>query len=220
MRAQIAAAALVLAIAIPVCAQRTRGFAPRTGATISVRPGGRVAFRGGFAIGHNPGFRVFIGPRVFHHPRHFAVFPFGYPYAFSYAPYPFYPPLGYYDYGYANYAPPASYLPEHDTGVNNEIYQLRAEVDQLRQEQMVREQRTAAALAPPPAPVAPERLPTIILVFRDGRREEIRAYAISGTTLWILTEQRARKVPLADLDLAATADVNDERGVPFRLPAQ
>jgi len=56
------------------------------------------------------------------------------------------------------------------------------------------------------------------LVFRDKRTEEIENYAIMGQTLWVLTEQRARKIPLADLDIAATQKANENRGIEFQIP--
>ncbi len=39
-----------------------------------------------------------------------------------------------------------------------------------------------------------------------------------GHTLWIFNQDRAKKVPLAELDLPATAKVNDDRGVDFSIP--
>jgi hypothetical protein len=54
-----------------------------------------------------------------------------------------------------------------------------------------------------------------VLVFRDGHRIDVRDYAIAGDTLWILTEQRATKVPLSDLDLDETVKVNQEHGIRF-----
>jgi hypothetical protein len=57
-----------------------------------------------------------------------------------------------------------------------------------------------------------------VLVFRDQRKEEIQNYAIVGQTLWIFTPQRKEKIPLAEIDLAASAKANEDRGVEFRLP--
>lgn len=68
--------------------------------------------------------------------------------------------------------------------------------------------------ADPPSPM----IPPTILVFRDQHQQEIQNYAIVGQTLWNFTSQRTRKIPLADLDLAATQKANDDRGVTFRLP--
>jgi hypothetical protein len=62
-------------------------------------------------------------------------------------------------------------------------------------------------------------IPPTVLVFRDQHREEIRNYAIVGETLWNFTGQRTKKIPLSDLDLAATVKANDDRGVTFTVPA-
>ena len=59
-----------------------------------------------------------------------------------------------------------------------------------------------------------------MLVFRDHHSEEIDNYAIVGKTLWVFTEQRARKIPIADLNVPATTKANEDRGIEFRLPGQ
>src|SRR5580692_6005845 len=71
----------------------------------------------------------------------------------------------------------------------------------------------AAAETPPPPPQ-----PTV-LVFKDGRKLEVGNYAILGQTIFDLTPGHARKIALADLDLEATRQQNDDRGVTFQLPA-
>ena len=60
--------------------------------------------------------------------------------------------------------------------------------------------------------------PPTVLVFRDKREQEVQNYAIVGRTLWNFAHQRTQKIPLSDLDLAATAKANDDRGVDFRVP--
>jgi hypothetical protein len=60
-------------------------------------------------------------------------------------------------------------------------------------------------------------LPPTVLVYRDQRRQEVTNYAIVGQTLWAFAPQR-QKIPLSDLDLAATTKANDDRGVSFRVP--
>ena len=62
-------------------------------------------------------------------------------------------------------------------------------------------------------------LPATVLVFRDQRKQEVQNYAIVGQTLWTFAPQRTQKIPLAELDLQATAKANDERGVDFRMPS-
>ena len=82
-----------------------------------------------------------------------------------------------------------------------EVGRLTSEIEQLRREQALREQ--ARQVPPHPSPSVEENMPTI-LVFRDGHRSEVRNYAIVGKTLWAFTEQRARKIPVSDLDVEAT----------------
>lgn len=60
--------------------------------------------------------------------------------------------------------------------------------------------------------------PATVLVFRDQHQQEVRNYAIAGGTLWVFSEQAAKKVPLSELDLAATTKANNERGVEFQVP--
>jgi len=47
---------------------------------------------------------------------------------------------------------------------------------------------------------------------------EVGNYAIQGTTLFDLTSGHPRKIAIADLDLEATRQQNDDRGVVFQLP--
>jgi hypothetical protein len=75
---------------------------------------------------------------------------------------------------------------------------------------------TAAAV---PAEVPPEPSTPTVLVFKDGHQLEVENYAIVGTTLYDLTEGHRRRVALGDLDLTATSQQNDDRGIDFHLPA-
>jgi hypothetical protein len=97
----------------------------------------------------------------------------------------------------------------------SEVDRLRGEIEQLRAEEQSHEETRQSASQPRPAE---EKTATTILVFRDGRRSEIQNYAIVGQTLWMLTEQRARRVPISDLDVEATRKLNADRGVEFRTP--
>lgn len=63
----------------------------------------------------------------------------------------------------------------------------------------------------------PPQEPTL-LIFKDGRNLEVGNYAIIGQTLFDLTPGHTRKVALADLDLEATRQRNDDRGITFQLP--
>src|SRR5262245_35515854 len=74
-----------------------------------------------------------------------------------------------------------------------------------------------------PATPAPRPKPTV-LIFRDGRNEEVERYMIkgdfvfAGTNYWS-TGAWTRKIPIAELDVPATQKVNEERGLKFSLPS-
>jgi hypothetical protein len=69
----------------------------------------------------------------------------------------------------------------------------------------------------PPAEVLSQ--PQTILIFKDGHQANVDNYAIVGSTLYDLTGGKRHKIALADLDVTATAQKNDDRGVDFELPA-
>lgn len=67
-------------------------------------------------------------------------------------------------------------------------------------------------------------LPPAVLVFHDGRREEVSEYTIMSGTIYSkadywTTGSWTRKIQIADLDVPATLRLNQERGVKFVLPA-
>jgi len=75
----------------------------------------------------------------------------------------------------------------------------------------------AAAPAPPPPEIKPGE--PVVLVFRNGHKQDVTNYAIMGDALYVFDEGR-KKIALADLDIAATIKANDDRGLEFRLPPQ
>jgi len=173
-----------------------------------------------------------------HYPYHSGHYPYygRYPYGWGYRGYGYgwygYPwiSLGWYGgagwsgayYSYPDQSYPVyvySYPDNSNASVDysqqQEINQLNDEVARLRAEQ----QSGAARPAPRPLPRAEIHAATV-LVFRDRHSEEIQNYAIVGKTLWVFTEQRARKIPIAELNVPATTKANEARGIDFRLPAQ
>jgi hypothetical protein len=92
------------------------------------------------------------------------------------------------------------------------IDRLEGEVDRLRQEREARQDQSSNASTPKAA------LPPTELVFRDKHTEEVQNYAIVGQTFWILNAEKARKIPIAQLDIPATQKANEDRGVDFQLP--
>jgi hypothetical protein len=230
------AALLIVVTGLPVCAQRRAGSSPRASASVGARPSGRVILnggvgfgvRGGVAFRRNPG--VFFNPRPFHPRRSF--YPYAYAYSIPYYPIYQYTAYPYYgvglqsDFVYSNAAAP-SYMADHDTGLQNDLYRLQAELDDVRQQQAAERQQYALSTptdTPRPTPATRPRpetpAPPTVLIFRDGRQAEIHNYAVVGQVLWIFSEERARKVPLADLDLDATRKANEERGVEFAVQSK
>jgi hypothetical protein len=99
--------------------------------------------------------------------------------------------------------------------LTNQIEQMREELQQMREEQ----RPVATAPNPqPPEPPSDEPPVSTTLVYRDGHRGEVENYAIVGDTLWIFNDQRRKKIPLAELDLQATQQANEDRGVEFLPP--
>jgi hypothetical protein len=72
---------------------------------------------------------------------------------------------------------------------------------------------------------ASSELPPAVLVFRDGHQEEVEKYTIVGTTISTKTDYWStgswtRKIPIAELNLPATLQANQERGAKFSLPSR
>jgi len=178
-------------------------------------PRGGPHFGNGFGWGNGFG-RPGRSPFFHHHGRFFG----GWPYAGYY---------GYADYGYPWYYGDDSYsadsyqnYPAYDYSsayaendrVQAQIDRLENEVDRLREEREAREsQRSGASQGRAKTEVQPTEL-----VFRDKHTEEVQNYAIVGQTFWILNAEKARKIPIAQLDIPATRKVNEDRGVDFQLP--
>jgi hypothetical protein len=231
---RLAPVALLLALTVLPSAQAQMRGGFRSGAGFG-RPAGAVRFGGGvssfrhsqvviggrFGFGHNPRVGVFFGRpccarRVFSR-RHFIT---AYPYGYGYLPYyPYYA-----DYPYTTEPAPSTYYAARNDSstyeqgrIDQELQDLRDEVRALREES-VGGRQGARQSQPSPEKSKPEQLPPTTLVFRDGHREDVQNYAIVGDALWILNESRARKRPLADLDLQATKQANLDRDVDFSAP--
>ncbi|MBV9609608.1 MAG: hypothetical protein JO187_08630 [Acidobacteria bacterium] len=88
-----------------------------------------------------------------------------------------------------------------------------------------------APQAPRPVPQRPAVAPAVaagqgsgdtgsptVFVFKDGTRTEARNFAIVGGTLWIYTDQDAKKYAVSYIDVGATTAANASRGNKFQMP--
>ncbi|HXY51725.1 MAG TPA: hypothetical protein VEI01_19920 [Terriglobales bacterium] len=169
-------------------------------------------------FGSNPGFsHSYTHIHVYTYPSWWYYGYHGYPWNYG----------GYYGGYYPIFWDNSSY---DDSSQRDFQQQVMRQIDDLGQEvQRLREEREMAALQPPApqTPPAPQPhadastrtdLPTI-LVYPDKHIEEVKNYAIVGETLWIFGDH-IKKIPLMDIDLAATSKLNDERGVYFEVPGR
>ena len=230
MRRWLVVAALgAVFVALPLWGQRRGGISGGFGGHAGIAARGAVGgmrgpamgfHRPGFADGPHTGFRPgfgrgpFFGNRFHHHRPWWGWGGYGYPWWGGW-----YGDLdydwGYPDNSYAAQSYPAySYPP--DSYAQNDV--LAEQVGRLSDEvARLREERQAQSSTPSTAPAAAQPEPTE-LIFRDQHTEEVHNYAIVGPTLWILGEQRTRKIALAELDVPATVKANEDRGVEFQLP--
>jgi len=197
-------------------------------ATFSGRPVAPAGPRGPAFVGHAPG--TVVGP-VFngHHggthfrgnafvrtPTIIVGQPFFDPFFWGAPLYstPYYTGQPYSEPSYA--APPVS---QGEADLQYEIQQLSQQIEQLRQQQLSAPQVQQYQAPPPPAAAAVPAIPTI-LVFRDGHQMQIQNYAIVGDAMWVVDQQNATKIPLSELDLDATQQLNRARGVRFSIPGK
>lgn len=106
---------------------------------------------------------------------------------------------------------------QDQVGLANEMNQQSLDEQQMRR-QGDQDAYARSAPRPPLQANSTESDPATVLIFRDQHKEEIKNYAIVGQTLWNFSPHRTQKIPLSELDLAATEKANDDRGVEFHVP--
>jgi hypothetical protein len=206
---------------MPFAAGPRAGFVHPRATVIASSP----SRRGVFTFGHingGPSFNT-RGNLEFHHHHFRHSFFFAEPF-FGYSAFdPFYDnywnPYSFGPYGYDPNAGMSTY-----NDLSGEVGNLSSQVQQLQNENDTLQAELDEDRQPPPAPAASSSGltssgPPTVLVYNDGHQIQVQNYAIVGQTLWILSDNRASKVPLADLDLKQTIKVNEDRGVEFLGPA-
>lgn len=213
-------------------------FGPRTPGLSSFAPSHRTFSSRPFAAGGHVFVNRPFGNRPFgfrhFHNHHFGFFngcfgcsPFFFGGGLFLGPpfYPYYP--GFYgdyfgdNYGYGPPAPQPVVV-NSDNGNSAElaaqVQQLTDEVSDLRSEENRRYNDDRARASSGATLSAKEPAVSTVFVFRDGNRISAKSYAIAGQTLWIFSEQSARKYQVADLDAPATEQANASNGVEFHVP--
>lgn len=191
--------------------------------------------RGFFGFNHGrffcDGFGRCFNARFFPRHRRFGFDTFGFGFgAFGGFPsigawgYPFYG--GYYgDNGYDQGDYLQSQMAQNERLMNDLEYDRRRNLELQEQlaEQHAADAADAARARNAPAQSAqqrePERrLPPTVLIFRDHHQQEVTDYAIYGNTLLALDPNQRSRIPLSELDLPATVQANEARGLDFRVP--
>jgi hypothetical protein len=140
---------------------------------------------------------------------------------YAYGPFGYYSPFGWdwYNSSYDRSDNDDNYVAQRQT--QQQIDDLSQQVQDLQQE---REER-AYSQPPVPRPPAPSNTEakiqpdmSVVLVYLDKRIEEIKNYAVANEKVVVFDNHHIKKIPLADIDLAATMKLNDERGVDFQIP--
>ncbi len=141
---------------------------------------------------------------------------------------PYYIPYDASGYGY-DYVSGSDTYSAPPNGPSEPVLHIIVEQPPAQPPQTYREHVTADSNEPrvgrhadeaPPEAVADSRPsdPTV-LIFRDGRKQEISNYAIMGQVVYVFDEH-TKKIPLTDLDVSATVKANDDRGLEFKVPQQ
>jgi hypothetical protein len=226
MRRLAAVALLVVGLALPVCPQREGS---RGGFSGHSAP----AFRGGFSrsvpsrFTASPGFsdRSFSAARSLQRgaARSFIARP---PYTGSRRTRrPYRPSYGaVVGYGYPGLVGPYSSLAyPNDLGYDDAGTSANAAPEGYDMEPAAQEQPWPGVPSPPASDVAqpspvPESAEAVTLVFKDGRPPvQIHSYVLTRNMVYV-RDQHPRDIPTEQLDLAATAKVNQDAGVDFQLP--
>ena len=107
-----------------------------------------------------------------------------------------------YNGGYPPYAP----------GPDPQVAYLSQEIQQLSNQLSNNEQQQRVPMTAQPAAPLP---PPISLVLKDGRHLQVQNYAVMDQTFWDFTTQPVKKIPLGDIDIAASKKLSAANGAEF-----
>lgn len=142
------------------------------------------------------------------------------PYGYFFAPY-YYPYLGYADSAYSDYGYAPDPGPGYDAAADpnaqgpmmaenmlgDQVNRLTADVEQLKYGQQPPAPLPQQDPQPPPTPVT--------LVLRNGQQLKVQNYAVMDQTFWDFSAQPLRKIPISNIDVAASAKATMASGGDF-----
>ena len=108
------------------------------------------------------------------------------------------------------YDPNADYQAMAQNAIGLQLQRLTAEVQQMKFDQQAQSPLVAAVPQPAPPPAPP-----ITIVLRNGQQLQVQNYAVMGATLWDFSNQPARKIPVSNIDVEASAKASSASGADF-----
>jgi hypothetical protein len=195
------------------------GAIPQPGYSIGVTPGatrnivtsqGKGSGRGGRGAGfvgipvfggaYFPGYTDFSSPSI-------STFP-GYA---SSGPIPPPPDLGPNPVGNPGPDPGTDALMQAQSAMADQIRQLSAQLADLRMGQP----NTPAPQVAPSAPESDTSNAPIQVVLRNGQHYTVKSFAVMNGELWDFSNQRVRKIPVQNIDVAASSKATEDGGGQF-----
>jgi hypothetical protein len=110
--------------------------------------------------------------------------------------------------------PNAQALTDQQGVMADQLEQLSAEVNRLKSSNAPPAppppSSRAAGNPEPPSPGAP-----LILILQNGQRLQLQSYAVMNQTLWDFSEQPARRIPFASINVPASQRATEAAGGEF-----
>jgi hypothetical protein len=97
--------------------------------------------------------------------------------------------------------------------IGQELDMLNSKVDQLQQEQQARLQQPYSAPGSTANPNPPA--PPVTVVLQNGQSFQSADYAVMNGTFWDFSQHPARRVPVNQINLAASEQASQASGAEF-----
>jgi hypothetical protein len=94
--------------------------------------------------------------------------------------------------------------------LGEQIQRLSAQVEQLRSEQQPAPPANVSQAPQDAPPVSP-----ITVVLRNGGQLQVANYAVMDRVFWDFSQRPARRIPISDIDVAASTKATEAAGAEF-----